>query len=106
MFPTITLEYVSDNNTVEAPTPWWHWATLVLAIVSVAVAAISAALDHPHRAVLVISGTLIVLAVARLAIPGRPWFASRNRLLDASVYTALSLLIWYFADYTATMGLT
>ncbi|WP_115728709.1 DUF3017 domain-containing protein [Actinomyces culturomici] len=85
--------------------PWWHWATVVLAVGGVAATALLAALDHPHRAVLVLAATLVLVAGARLAIPGRPWFSSRSKWMDVVVLAGLGLLLWYFSPFTATMGI-
>ena len=61
-------------------------------------------LDHPHRAVWVLVATLVVVAGARLAIPGRPWFASRYRGADAAVLLAVAGAIAYLSSYTSTMA--
>ncbi|WP_241157574.1 DUF3017 domain-containing protein [Schaalia sp. ZJ1691] len=82
-----------------------HWGTLLWVVGGVVTSVLFAALNHPHRAVLVLSWTLIGTALFRLLVPGRPWFASRNRWVDAIVYGFLGALLWYLAPYTATMGL-
>ena len=61
-------------------------------------------LDHPHRAVWALVATLVVVAGARLAIPGRPWFASRYRGADAAVLLAVAGAIAYLSSYTSTMA--
>ena len=48
--------------------------------------------------------TLVVVAGARLAIPGRPWFASRYRGADAAVLLAVAGAIAYLSSYTSTMA--
>ncbi|WP_040313520.1 DUF3017 domain-containing protein [Schaalia cardiffensis] len=84
---------------------WWSWATLAMVIVGVCGAVLLAALNHPHRAVLLLVATLEGLAVARLVIPGRPWFSSRSKWMDVTFFGGVGLLIWYFAPYTATVGI-
>lgn len=61
-------------------------------------------LDHPHRAVWALVATLVVVAGARLVIPGRPWFASRYRGADAAVLLAVAGAIAYLSSYTSTMA--
>lgn len=79
---------------------------MALTLGGVLAAVVFAAFDHPHRAVLVLVGTLLAMAVARLIIPARPWFASRNRWLDAALMAAIGVALWYFAPYTATLSIT
>lgn len=76
------------------------WATLA-GLVAVAVLALT---NHPHRAVLLLGGGLVVFAVARALWPGRPWFASRWRWLDVAFYAGLGALVWFLSPFTATMG--
>lgn len=79
---------------------------MLIALGGVSAVVIFALTNHPHRAALALAATLGTMAVARLVAPGRLWFASRSRWLDAVFYAALALLIWYFSPYTATMGLS
>lgn len=85
--------------------PWWHWATLAITIGGVMGTAALAAVDHPHRAVLLLAATLEAMAIARALIPGRPWFASRAKWMDVLVLAGIGLLMWYFSPFTATVGL-
>lgn len=82
-----------------------YWGTIIFVLVGVGATTIFALLNHPHRAVYTLAGTLIVMAGARLVLPGRPWFASRNRWTDAMMLAFLALGIWYFSPFTATMNL-
>ena len=76
-----------------------------IAVVVLSVLAITgfAATDHPHRATLGLVALLYVLAVWRALWPGRPWFASRHRFLDAAVYIVLGSAIWFLSPFTAMM---
>ena len=47
---------------------------------------------------------VIALAALRLWTPGRPWFASRARLMDVAVYVILAAIIWWFAPYVSTLA--
>ncbi len=96
---------MSDRPVATTGREWWTWATMALALGGVLGAALLAALDHPHRAVLLLVGTLLSLAIARLLIPGRPWFASRNRWMDAALLSGIGLAMWYFSPFTATLGI-
>ena len=95
----------SESDRMPGPAIWWHWSTIAIVIAGVGGTALLAALGHPHRAVLLLAGTLGAMALARLLIPGRPWFSSRSKWMDVLVLSGLALLIWYFSPYTATMGL-
>ena len=60
--------------------------------------------DHRHRAVILMVLVLVGMAALRLWTPGRPWFASRARLMDASIYLILAAIIWWFAPYVSTLA--
>lgn len=47
---------------------------------------------------------LVGMGGLRLWTPGRPWFASRGRLVDALVYAILAAAIWYLSPYVSTMA--
>ena len=101
----VTLGPMSETPASSTGSSWWSWATLAMVIVGVCGAVLLAALNHPHRAVLLLVATLEGLAVARLVIPGRPWFSSRSKWMDVTFFGGVGLLIWYFAPYTATVGI-
>lgn len=61
--------------------------------------------NHPHRAVFALVATLAAMAILRLFLPGRPWFASRNRWMDSALLVGVAAALWYFSPFTATMGL-
>lgn len=82
-----------------------YWGTIIFVLVGVGATTIFALLNHPHRAVYALAGTLIVMAGARLVLPGRPWFASRNRWMDSALLAGVALALWYFSPFTATMGI-
>lgn len=63
-----------------------------------------AATDHRHRAVMLLVAVLVGMGGLRLWTPGRPWFASRGRLVDALVYAILAAAIWYLSPYVSTMA--
>ena len=53
---------------------------------------------------MVLVAMLAGMGALRLWTPGRPWFASRGRLVDVSVYVILAAIIWYLAPYVSTMA--
>ena len=70
----------------------------VLGVIALAVT------DHRHRAVMLVVAVLVGMATLRLWTPGRPWFASRARLMDVAVYVILAAIIWWFAPYVSTLA--
>jgi len=70
----------------------------VLGVIALAVS------DHRHRAVLLMVAVLVGMGALRLWTPGRPWFASRARLMDVAVYVILAAIIWWFAPYVSTLA--
>ena len=70
----------------------------VLGVIALAVT------DHRHRAVMLMVAVLVGMAALRLWTPGRPWFASRARLMDVAVYVILAAIIWWFAPYVSTLA--
>lgn len=83
---------------------WWQRLTIVVPVAGLAAVVACAVTDHPHRAVLALAATLGVMAFLRLLLPGRPWFASRNRCFDSALLAGVGLALWYFSPFTATMG--
>ena len=47
---------------------------------------------------------LVGMGALRLWTPGRPWFASRARLMDVAVYVILAAIIWWFSPYVSTLA--
>ena len=70
----------------------------VLGVIALAVT------DHRHRAVMLMVAVLVGMVALRLWTPGRPWFASRARLMDVAVYVILAAIIWWFAPYVSTLA--
>ena len=64
------------------------WLGAALSAVGVLGVIALAVTDHRHRAVML----------------GRPWFASRARLMDVAVYVILAAIIWWFAPYVSTLA--
>ena len=69
----------------------------------------SSTLDQANeRAAQIISDAeeevLVGMGALRLWTPGRPWFASRARLMDVAVYVILAAIIWWFAPYVSTLA--
>ena len=62
---------------------WLGAALSALGVLGVIALAVS---DHRHRAVLLMVAVLVGMGALRLWTPGRPWFASRARLMDVAVY--------------------
>jgi len=60
--------------------------------------------DRRDRAVLLMVAVLVGMGALRLWTPGRPWFASRARLMDVAVYVILAAIIWWFAPYVSTLA--
>ncbi len=60
--------------------------------------------DHPHRAVILLGGGVIVLGIFRGLWPGSPWFASRHRFLDTIAYIVLGVVIFWLSPWTATIS--
>lgn len=79
---------------------------MVAAVVLTVVAAVVVALaGHPVAAVRVIAGLCGALALARAVLPGRPWMASRNRLVDVVVCALLAVGLWVLSPWANTGGL-
>lgn len=71
----------------------------VLGVIALAVS------DHRHRAVMLMVAVLVGMGALRVCgTPGRPWLASRARLMDAAVYVILAAIIWWFAPYVSTLA--
>ena len=84
-----------EEKTARARVGAWLGAALsALGVLGVIALAVS---DHRHRAVL-------LMGALRLWTPGRPWFASRARLMDVAVYVILAAIIWWFAPYVSTLA--
>ena len=47
---------------------------------------------------------LVGMGALRLWTSGRPWFASRARLMDVAVYVILAAIIWWFSPYVSTLA--
>lgn len=80
------------------------WLGCALSVLGVLGVIALSATDHRHRAVMVLVAVLAGMGALRLWAPGRPWFASRGRLVDVSVYVILAAIIWYLAPYVSTMA--
>ena len=80
------------------------WLGCALSVLGVLGVIALSATDHRHRAVMVLVAVLAGMGALRLWTPGRPWFASRGRLVDVSVYVILAAIIWYLAPYVSTMA--
>lgn len=65
---------------------WFGVATALLTVVVILGAALFVAFNHPYRAVWMLAGGLIVIGFLRAVWPGHPWFGSRSRWLDVTVY--------------------
>jgi hypothetical protein len=91
-----------EESTVRARLGGWLGGALsaggVLGVIALAVT------DHRHRAVMLVVAVLVGMATLRLWTPGRPWFASRARLMDVAVYVILAAIIWWFAPYVSTLA--
>lgn len=91
-----------EEKTARARVGAWLGAALsVLGVLGVIALAVS---DHRHRAVLLMVAVLVGMGALRLWTPGRPWFASRARLMDVAVYVILAAIIWWFAPYVSTLA--
>lgn len=97
--------YFSEGDRMPGPAIWWQWATMLVSLGGLAAVAGFVLMDHPHRAVLALAATLGAMALLRLLLPGRPWFASRNRWMDSALLAGVALALWYFSPFTATMGI-
>ncbi|EFU60367.1 hypothetical protein [Actinomyces sp. oral taxon 180] len=80
------------------------WLGCALSVLGVLGVIALSATDHRYRAVMVLVAVLAGMGALRLWTPGRPWFASRGRLVDVSVYVILAAIIWYLAPYVSTMA--
>lgn len=80
------------------------WAGCALSAGGVFGVSVLAVTNHRHRAVVVMVLVLVGMGLVRLWTPGRPWFASRGRVVDAVVYVILAAVIWYFAPYVSTLA--
>ncbi|MDO4258522.1 MAG: DUF3017 domain-containing protein [Actinomycetaceae bacterium] len=94
-----------DEKNRSAAMKWMEKGSVLFVILATATIALMAATNHPHRAVLILVGTLAIMGGLRALWPGRPWFASRNRIGDVAVYLTLALLIWWLSPWTAALGL-
>ncbi|WP_022867570.1 DUF3017 domain-containing protein [Schaalia vaccimaxillae] len=94
-----------EQSTVKRLVVWGEKASMLVVLAGVASVVLLLLLDHPHRAVLSVVVMLIAMAILRLVIPGRPWFACRNRWIDSAVMAAVALAMWYLSPFTATIGL-
>ena len=74
------------------------WLGCALSVLGVLGVIALSATDHRHRAVMVLVAVLAGMGALR------PWFASRGRLVDVSVYVILAAIIWYLAPYVSTMA--
>ena len=72
----------------------WTAAAMVLSI-------FLALTSHPYRSAMAVGVGVLVLGILRAVWPGRPWFASRRRGLDATVCIAAGVAILIFAPWTA-----
>jgi hypothetical protein len=94
------------NTDQQGTTSGWATILSVLFVCGATVAiALLAWLNQPHKAVLLLVGTLVVMGGLRAVWPGRPWFASRRKWADCGVYLVLAAAIWYLSPFTATLGL-
>lgn len=50
-------------------------------------------------AVWVVAGLLGIFAALRFVLPGRPWFSSRNKIVDVVVLLSLAIAIAYFSQW-------
>lgn len=100
-----TLERMSARELRAERPRWRQWATMPVPLGGLAAVVGFALTNHPHRAVLALAATLGATALLRLLLPGRPWFASRNRWMDSAVLAGIALALWYFSPFTATMGI-
>ncbi len=57
--------------------------------------------DHPHRAAVTLGAGMLAMGLLRGLWPGRPWFSSRNRFLDAAAYVGVGVAILYLSPWTA-----
>ena len=80
------------------------WLGAALSAVGVLGVIALAVTDHRHRAVMLMVAVLVGMGALRLWTPGRPWFASRARLMDVAVYVILAAIIWWFAPYVSTLA--
>ena len=80
-------------------------ASVAFVVLSCTTMAVLAVMNHPHKAVLVLVGTMFIMAAMRAVWPGRPGVGSGRRCGDVGLYVVLGEIIWYFSPYTATLGL-
>lgn len=93
---------VSKGSLVPAATrshAWGRGVSIAFLCAGLLAAVGCAALGYVTYAVLVIAGLLLIFAGLRAALPGRPWFSSRNKLADTTVLLSLAMLMAYFSQY-------
>lgn len=78
-------------------------ATAAMAVIGTLAVLLLAVFDHPYRAVVLLGGGITVLGFLRALWPGRPWFSSRNRWLDVTVYVVVGLAIIWLSPWTAAV---
>ena len=68
-------------------------ASVAFVVLSCTAMAVLAVMNHPHKAVLVLVGTMFIMAAMRAVWPGRPWFASRRRWALCRSWSAYLVLL-------------
>ena len=70
----------NEEKTARARVGAWAWSAALSALGVLGVIALAVS-DHRHRAVMLMVAVLVGMGALRLWTPGRPWFASRARLM-------------------------
>ncbi|MCD4556804.1 DUF3017 domain-containing protein [Schaalia sp. lx-100] len=83
---------------------WLERATRIVTVLWLCVFLVLIVTNHPHRAVLLLAGFSLFYACVRAIFPGRPWFASRGRFFDCALWILVAVACWWFAPWTATVG--
>ncbi len=78
---------------------WGRGVSIAFLCGGLAVAFILALLGYVAYAVWVIAALLAVFAFLRALLPGRPWFSSRNKIVDVCVLGGLAIAIAYFSQW-------
>lgn len=80
--------------------------TAAVALGGVALSVVAALLRHPRPADWILAVAVLTLGVLRGLWPGRPWYASRNKVLDVVIYIAVALALLLLSPWTSTMQVT
>lgn len=77
--------------------------TASFALGGVALSFLVALARHPRLADIILASAVILLGLARAFWPGRPWYASRNKALDVTIYLLVAAGLLLLSPWASTL---